>query len=637
MDRKGIIIFYSLYYYFTFAPLFPEIYVYLSSSKKTRMKRTLTSLTLLATLLFSANAIAQIDNDLNVNLPKGMTDHEKLIMEDYLQSFNDRGITTPPAFSNIRTAAEWEEVQALVITWTNQYNTIQSQIVDASQDECLVIIHCTDSNSVKSILSGNGVPDTNIDYIEVDYNSVWIRDYGANTMYNNYVEDLFLVDWMYNRPRPDDDIIPDAYAAHLGLDLYSMTSSPNNIMSTGGNWMSDGDKIAFSSELVLDENDGNGPYALSYPNHSENQLDQLFQDWMGINDYIKMTVLPYDDIHHIDMHMKIIDEQTLLIGEYPAGVSDGPQIEANLQYVLGNFTTKFGTPFDVHRIVQPPSTGGNYPGPGNAYYRTYANQTFVNNTILLPTYRTEFDTVALNKFAEIMPGYNIVSIDVDNGGENLIASGGAIHCITHTVGVNDPIYISHQKLEDTNDDTNPYPASAFVKHKDGITGSSIWYKTSIGGTYSEVTMTNTSGDDWDGLIPAQADGTTVYYYIEGTAVGGKQVTHPIPAPTGYHKFTVSTSGGGGGVGIDENPITIQDIYPNPASEITVIPVHSNHSVNCTINLTNMLGQVVEEIYSGSLSQGDRNFFIDASQHAAGMYQVLVQMDDYKTYKKLMIK
>ena len=40
------------------------------------------------------------------------------------------------------------------------------------------------------------------------------------------------------------------------------------------------------------------------------------------------------------MHMKLLDEETLLIGEYPEGTSDGPQIEANIQYVLSNFNTK---------------------------------------------------------------------------------------------------------------------------------------------------------------------------------------------------------------------------------------------------------------------------------------------------------
>ena len=569
------------------------------------------------------------------DLPKWMTEHEKTIMEDYLQSFNERGITTPPPFSNIRNMAQWEEVQALVITWTGSFNTIQSQIVDAAQEECLVIIHCSDSNSVKSILSGNGVPDVNIDYIEIGYNSIWIRDYFANSCYNNYVEDLFLVDWIYNRPRPLDDAMPDATAAHLGIPIYSMTANPTKLMATGGNWMSDGAGTGFSSELIIDENDGTGDYGLSYPTHTPAEIDQMLNDWMGINEYIKMTVLPYDDIHHIDMHMKIIDEETLLIGEYPAGISDGPQIEANLQFVLDNYLTKFGTPFKVHRIPQPPSTGGSHPP--TAYYRTYANQVIVNGSILLPTYRAEYDTIALGILDTLFPGYTIVSIDVDNSGQNLISNGGAIHCITHTIGVTDPIYISHQKLTNTTDDVNPYQATAFIKYGAGISGASIFYKTSLGGTYAEVAMTNTSGDDWSGLIPAQAAGTTVYYYIEATGNGGKQVTHPAQANSGgYHKFKVTGGGGGADIGV-YNPIEMLNIYPNPASSVTVIPVQSHMTTNCRIVMTNLLGEVVEVIFEGPIEQGKKNFFIDASTYAAGVYSVMIEAGDYKIYQKLVIQ
>ena len=35
-----------------------------------------------------------------------------------------------------------------------------------------------------------------------------------------------------------------------------------------------------------------------------------------------MPTLPYDGIHHIDMHMKLLDEETLLVSEYPDGVAD---------------------------------------------------------------------------------------------------------------------------------------------------------------------------------------------------------------------------------------------------------------------------------------------------------------------------
>lgn len=567
-------------------------------------------------------------------LPKQMTDYEKTIMDDYLSSFDDKGITTPPPYANIRTAAEWEEVQALVITWTNQFNSIQKQIVDAAQEECTVIIHCTDSNSVKSYLNGQGVPDVNIDYIEAPYNSIWIRDYGANTCYANGVEDIFLTDWIYNRPRPSDDAIPDAYGDYLGIDVYSTAANPNKIMSTGGNWMSDGDGIAFSSELILDENDGNGDFnSLSYPDHTEAELDQIFQNWMGIDEYIKMTELPYDEIHHIDMHMKLLDEETLLVGEYPQGESDGPQIEANIQYVLSNFTTKFGTPFKLVRIPQPSATSGNFPP--NAYYRTYTNLTFVNNTILVPTYRQEYDTIAFRILEENLPGYTIAAIDIDNSGQNLISNGGGIHCITHTVGVNEPMYITHKKLENTADTQNDYLATASILHRDSISSASLFYKTDLADSYDEITMNNTNGDEWSGAIPAQSIGTTVYYYIQGTATNGKQGAHPFPAPEGNHVFDVFDPGT---VSLEEGAdIQLNKIYPNPAKAITVIPITSNRQQKVRIQLMNLQGKIVNEVYNGEIVAGDKNFFIDASFYASGLYQVRIQTDEYEQVQKLVIE
>ena len=582
-------------------------------------------------IVIYSNCYSQKDLDF---LPKYMTPSEKTMMEAYLSSFEGKGISTPPPYDNIRTAAEWEEVQALVITWTNQYNSIQRKIVDAAQEECTVIIHCSDSNQVKSYLNGQGVPDVNIDYIEAPYNSIWIRDYGANTCYANMVEDVFLTDWIYNRPRPSDDVIPDAYGNYLGLDVYSTTANPNKIMSTGGNWMSDGDGVAFSSNLVLDENDGNGDFgSLSYPNHNEAELDEIFQNWMGIDEYIKMTELPYDEIHHIDMHMKLLDEETLLIGEYPEGTSDGPQIEANIQYVLSNFNTKFGTPFKVVRIPQPSATNGNFPP--NAYYRTFTNLTFVNNTILLPTYREEYDTIAIRILEEQLPGYTIAPIDIDNSGQSLISNGGGIHCITHTVGVNEPLYITHKKLENTADTENDYLAAATILHRNGITEASLFYKTDPEDGYTEISMTNTTGDEWSASIPAQPLGSTVHYYIEGISNNGKQGAHPFPAPLGTHVFDIIDPGT---VSLNEGPsIQLNQIYPNPAKAITVVPINSNRQQQVEIKLFNLQGALVKEIYKGEISSGEKNFFINASKYPSGLYQVIIETEEYEQIQKLVIE
>ena len=118
--------------------------------------------------------------------------------------------------------------------------------------------------------------------------------------------------------------------------------------------MSDGFGLAFESELIEEENNGGSTWWTDYPDHTLEEIEDILGEFMGIETLVTMPTLPYDGIHHIDRHMKLLDESTLLMSEYPDGVADGPQIEANLDYVLSNYTTKWGTPFDVIRIPSPP-------------------------------------------------------------------------------------------------------------------------------------------------------------------------------------------------------------------------------------------------------------------------------------------
>lgn len=575
-------------------------------------------------------------------LPKGFYPGEEQLMDAYLQNIYNNpsraGITIPPGLPS-RTAAQWEEVQALVITWTG-FPTILAQIADAAQEECMVIIHCSDSNSVKSDLTGSGVPLTNIKYLEVPYNSIWIRDYGANTCYLNDVDSLVLVDWIYNRPRPDDDLIPEAYAALLGIPLFQTTLAPNNLMNTGGNWMIDGMGTALASKLILDENDGSGAYALAYPNHTETVINQIVDDYHGINRYAKMDVLPYDGIHHIDMHMKFLDEKTILVGEFPNGISDGPQIEANIQYILANYTNAFGDPYKIVRIPMPPSTGGSYPGGpfGNASYRTYSNFVIVNKTVIMPGYRTEYDTTALRIVKENLPGYNVVMIDADNAGANLISQSGVIHCITHTVGVKDPLRIVHDNLGDTYDVVNPYQVDAIVQHKTGIATATLYWATDTTQAYTAASMTLTGAptDTWTGYIPAQAAGTTVYYYIHAQANSGKQQVRPIVAPDGIWQFDVLDNGT---ASIENNLENVfgAGLFPNPSHGITCIPFHTDRKLTGNMYVTDINGKIMLEIFKGDFKMGESKFFINTETWSAGIYMVVAETNEGRMSQKLMVR
>jgi agmatine deiminase len=532
----------------------------------------------------------------------------------------------------VRTMAEWEEIQALAICWAG-YDGILKQIVAAAKSECEVIIICDDQNAVISVLQdatfGGPLPDlNNITFIQVPFNSVWMRDYGAECIYTNEVDSLFLLDWIYNRPRPDDDVVPDAIAQNLNIGIYNTSTAPNDLVHTGGNFMADGAGTAFSSELVFDENGASGQFNQTVKTPA--QVKTLMDTWMGIapNRYVTMTTLPYDGIHHIDMHMKLIDEETLLIGEFPEGLSDGPQLETNIDGILANYTNAFGAAYNVIRIPMPSSTGGFYPP--DASYRTYANNVFVNKTVLVPIYRTEYDTTGLRILREALPGYRIVGIDCDNTGANIISASGAIHCITKGVGVNDPLLIRHQKLVDTYETVDPYLVSAYIRHKSGIAGASLFWTTDTTQGYAEVAMADQGGNNWSASIPAQPANSTVYYYVRGTANSGKVQVRPIVAPDGYWKFRVLDINSA--ITDPQGPRIIA-AFPNPCSSHLVLELGHVRKEQVRITLCDMLGCETQLLHNGPIAS-DGRVFMDVSGLPSGAYALTVESPLGRTTQRI---
>lgn len=551
-------------------------------------------------------------------LPAGMAPGEPAMMPAYLNQVQQNGITTPPA-SPVRTAAEWEEMQAITITWTS-YQSVLREIVRAAQQEAQVYIVCNDSTTVKNYLVAGNVPLINLHYLIVPYNSVWIRDYGQNSCYTNDVDSLLLVDWIYNRPRPKDDTIPSVVARAFGIPLYTTTQAPNDVIHTGGNFMSDGLGTGFSSELVLDEN----------PQHTQAEIDSIMYHFMGINRYVKMETLPYDGIHHIDMHIKLLDEQTLLVGQYPQGVADGPQIEANLQYVLSSYMTPNGTPYNVIRIPMPPDQWGDYPDQGG-YYCTYTNAVFVNKTVILPLYYTQYDTTALRIWEESLPGYNIVGINCNS----TISASGAIHCITHSVGTDDPLLIAHFALPNTTNTVTPYQVDARIQHRSGILSATLYWTTDTSQSYQSVpmTLTNVASNTWTGFIPPQAAGTEVFYYISATSVSGKTQVRPMPAPAGYFHFDVT-----GTVSVAENQQpAFTPAYPNPSHGLTCIPLSMPSADQGRLVMVDMTGREVMVVHEGTFAQGEKNYFLNSEGVAPGAYQLVLTTGNYQLSQSLMIR
>jgi len=575
--------------------------------------KTLISKLFFVVLFFNASILFSQEVDF---LPKGLSESEKIILKDFQFKSNLR--SAPPS-GPVRAAAEWEEVEYLVVRWTSSYQNILRQIVEVGVQECKVIITTQSQASVENYLTNAGVDLTNVIFLNAPSNSIWIRDYGGNTIYSDDVGELAYTDWIYNRPRPFDNVMPTATANLLGFPIYETNTGTNDLVNTGGNYMSDGLGNAFASNLILTENAPGNPYGVS--SKTEAEIDDIMNAYMGIENYIKMETLPYDAIHHIDMHMKLLDEETLLVSRYPEGVADGPQIEENIEYILSNFQSPFGTPYEVEWIDAPPSTSGSYPDTGG-YYRTFSNAVFINKSILVPTYRAEVDGPALAQIQELLPGYNVVGIDVDNPGENLIASLGAIHCITHTIGVSDPLWIVHQPIDEANV-SSVVSVDAMIKHNSGINSATVFWREEGTSDFSQAPMSFVSDDNWSANLSVSTN--NIEYYIDAEANSGKTLSRPIVAPEGFWTILVENLST-----IDWATNNISGPYPNPTHQ-TVSFNLNQISGKINVSIYTILGQ---KLFSETIENGNGIISLNLSESWRGTLFIIFEGEFGSITKKV---
>ena len=110
---------------------------------------------------------------------------EATTIDDYTLIGNDAydwmesNIPEPPP-EPVRMMAEWEELQALVITWQGNsaiQNGILKEIVRHAREEVNVVIICADQTEVQISLDDGGVDwSSNVTFLEMPSNSVWVRD-----------------------------------------------------------------------------------------------------------------------------------------------------------------------------------------------------------------------------------------------------------------------------------------------------------------------------------------------------------------------------------------------------------------------------------------------------------------------------
>ena len=469
-------------------------------------------------LLFSVNGFAefQVNSDTSgstvldekvlkyekiKSLPIELTPDEKTKLDEIGISHKSTDAPQGPA----RNPAEWEPMTGAIIRWP--LGIPVSLIAEMSEE---IEVHTIVANSsqqadAEATYQSGGVNMDNVYFIIASTNSIWTRDYGPWFIFDGE-GDQGIVDHIYNRPRPLDDVIPQVIGSEWKIPVYGM-----DLIHTGGNHMSDGLGISMSTRLVYVEN----------PDKTEAEVDSIMEAYLG-NDYMVLDYVESGGIHHIDCWAKFLNPTTILVKEVPPEHSSYELLNQRAEY-LATQISSWGRPYTVVRIYCPSGTA-------------YTNSIILNKKVLVPLFGVSADTTATRIYQEAMPGYEIL------GFYGYWYENDAIHC--RIMGMTDRymLFVNHIPLFDTEVYDEDYLVSVEITdHSEtGLVPESllVYYKTEIS-SYDTLHLIATSNpDSFYAFIPAQPPGTLVYYYIKAADSSGRVVTHPPIGEPGAHTFSV---------------------------------------------------------------------------------------------------
>ena len=348
------------------------------------------------------------------NLPRNLTGEEQSRLHEI--GIN-RTITDPPD-SIVYTPAEFDSVAGVIFAWEAYPTLLTDLIKEVAEDDTawVVVDNTSEQNSVSNTLSNVNVNMDRVVFQVIETNSVWIRDYGPWWIIEPE-NSLAIIDLVYNRPRPLDDTYPESAAGYFGINYYGL-----GLIEAGGNMLLDGQGAVIVSNVIFDGSQGFDPTL------TQDQLEQYFLDYFGVHKVIVTPHLINDGTGHIDMFVKLINDSTIIVGEYEnqsAGYPGNYDICNQVASQLANETNGAGRPFNVVRMPMPQFNNG--------ITYTYINSLIVNNKVLVPIYglSTEFanDDSVLALYETIMPGVEAVGFDCNQ----IIPANGAIHCIAMKV------------------------------------------------------------------------------------------------------------------------------------------------------------------------------------------------------------
>lgn len=582
---------------------------------------------------------------------------------------------------NIKVPAEFDELQAVLISWPcyafdknyevlepllpgigvkyiseTEYELVEiagyvadlfaesdwppiwGKLADAIQKEAEVWIRLSaidDSTSIKNYMAQNFSPLTNYKFIHDPNgeNAFWMRDFGPYGFYWGDKDSIGFISMGYYPGRPIDDSFPEFLANKLGYPYFE-----SEIESEGGNFMTDGWGNGFYSTVIYYSNadtlgqiymeDGEVIMKIKEP-MSPQQLNSGMQKLFNLKSNNQLDHLYCDGgTGHIDIYLKLVDDNTMLINNYPSVYNNMNFIDYTIvkqnKALLNTKKNSYGKPYQILEVPLPTSNNGKYTRTNcesfNADARTFLNGITVNKTFIIPGFSNSIsgnaagDAEAIETIKKYMPGYNVVAID----SRSLSPLGGAIHCITMQIPAENPLTIAHAPVVGALNNIYTAMLNAEIYNHSGIKNANIMWRYAGANEWNTLSMENV-GNQYNANLSFSGldEEAKIEYFIEAESNNGKTRRKPVTAPEGFYSFSFpTTSSVEFSSDTDKGDIRT---YPNVISDYTSINYNVKSAGNVSISIFDNYGSLVKTVVSTDMNAGVYSLDFNATSLTPGMY------------------
>jgi agmatine deiminase len=329
-----------------------------------------------------------------------------------------------------RLPAEWEEQDGVLIAWPHEktewlphLESVERVYVDIAREITRferLIVAAPDVEYVRSKLREAGVEIERVTIYEVDTNDTWARDFGPIIVLEDgrpVLLDFVFNGWGLKFPAHLDNLITRRLSALGGFGDAPVKTM--GFVLEGGSIESDGrGTLLTTAECLLSPNRN--------PHFSRDRIETFLGESLGADHFLWLEsgYLAGDDTDsHVDTLARLCPNDTIL-----HTACDDPDDEhyETLQIMadeLQSFRTRGGDPY---RMVPLPWPAACYDGDGQRIPATYANFLVINQAVLVPTYGSEKDGVAMRIIGEVFPDREVIGINC----LPLLLGHGSLHCVT---------------------------------------------------------------------------------------------------------------------------------------------------------------------------------------------------------------